>query len=252
MFRDGKVALVTGAGSGIGRATALRFSVEGCRVALIDKDRAAAEATKEMIRPSDPDAIVICMDVASEEDVRSAIDQIRNELGRLDFAFNNAGVGGLGKRLHEHSLAEFATTLDVNLTGVFLCMKYELELMLAQNQGGAIVNAASALGLVGLANVSAYVASKHGVVGLTRAAAADYAPLGIRVNCICPGHIATGLNVRFWEEHPEAREWMLAQLPVGRFGTPEEVASAVMWLCSEEASFVHGHAFAVDGGMTIV
>jgi NAD(P)-dependent dehydrogenase (short-subunit alcohol dehydrogenase family) len=139
----------------------------------------------------------------------------------------------------------------VNLIGVWLCMKYELEVMLPAGKG-AIVNTASALGLVGFPNVGAYVASKHGVVGLTKTAAAEYANLGVRVNCVCPGHTRTPINERYWADNPEAEAYMLSQEPVGRFGIPSEIAEAVLWLCSDGASFVHGHSLAVDGGMTVV
>ena len=251
MFEGEPVVFVTGAGSGIGQATAARFAEKGCRVAVVDRDRDGAKTTVELLESNGSRAIAIEADVTVEDDVRKAVEQTRQDLGGLDFAFNNAGVGGLGKPLHEHSHEQFTETVSVNLTGVFLCMKYQLEVMLSQGKG-VIVNTASALGLVSLANVGAYVASKHGVVGLTKAAAADYAAHGIRINCVCPGHIATGMNVKFWKEDPEAKGWMLGQLPIGRFGDPKEIAAAVTWLCSDEASFVHGHAFAVDGGMTIV
>ena len=251
MFTGEPVAFVTGAGSGIGQTTAARFAEKGCRVAVVDKDPAGITATLELLKPKGIQVIGIHADVTVEEDVRLAVDRTCQDLGGLDFAFNNAGIGGLGKPLHEHTYEEFLNTVSVNLIGVFLCMKHQLKVML-QHGEGVIVNTASALGLIGLANVSAYVASKHGVVGVTRAAAADYAGRGIRINCVCPGHIATGMNLRFWEENPEAKAFMLGQLPVGRFGHPAEIAAAVTWLCSEEASFVHGHAFAVDGGMTIV
>ena len=251
MFRGEPVAFVTGAGSGIGQTTAVRFGEEGCRVAIVDRDTAGLTTTLELLDAKAIRATAIEADVTIEGDVRMAVERTQQELGGLDFAFNNAGVGGLGKPLHEHSYDEFQNTLSVNLMGVFLCMKYQIEVMLPQRKG-AIVNAASALGLTSLANLAAYVASKHGVVGLTKAAASDYASAGIRINCVCPGHIATGMNQRYWEENPDAEAWMLGHLPVGRFGEPGEIAAAVVWLCSDEASFVHGHAFAADGGMTIV
>ena len=250
MFEGEPVAFVTGAGSGIGQTTAARFGEKGCRVAVVDRDPTGIDTTLQLLESKGIRAIGIEADVTAEDDVRGAVAQTTRQLGGLDFAFNNAGVGGLGKPLHEHTSDEFSNTVAVNLTGVFLCMKYQLEVMLDTGKG-SIVNAASALGLVALANVSAYVASKHGVVGLTRAAAAEYATQGIRINCVCPGHIATGMNVEFWKENPEAEGWMLRQLPIGRFGRPAEIAAAVTWLCSDEASFVHGHAFSVDGAMTM-
>jgi len=251
MFSGEPVALVTGAGSGIGRATAARFGDQGCRVAAVDKDEPGLATTLEMLESRGIRAIGIRADVSVESDVQMAVERTNKEFGSLDFAFNNAGIGGVGKPLHEHSYDEFITTLNVNLVGVWLCMKYELEVMLPQRKG-AIVNTASTLGLMAFANVSAYIASKHGVVGLTRAAAVEYAAQGIRVNCVCPGHTRTPINENYWKDHPEAEAFMLGQLPVARFGSPDEIAATVTWLCSDDASFVHGHAFAVDGGMTIV
>jgi NAD(P)-dependent dehydrogenase (short-subunit alcohol dehydrogenase family) len=251
MFPGKPVALVTGAGSGIGKSTAIRFGDQGCRVALVDRDETGLTATLELLTSKGIQAIGVRADVAVEDDVRMVVERTNRELGGLDFAFNNAGIGGVGKPLHEHSYDEFVTTLMVNLVGVWLCMKHELEVMLPQGKG-VIVNTASALGLMAFSNVGAYVASKHGVVGLTRAAAAEYAAQGIRINCVCPGHTRTPINENYWKGHPEAESFMLGQLPVGRFAGPEEIAAVVTWLCSEEASFVHGHAFAVDGGMTIV
>ena len=250
MFDGEPVAFVTGAGSGIGRTTAARFGEKGCRVAIVDRDPAGIGTSLELLATKGIRAIGIEADVSVEDDVRMAVERTTEDLGGLDFAFNNAGVGGLGKPLHEHTAEEFSTTVTINLTGVFLCMRHQIPVMLARGKG-SIVNAASALGLVGLANVSAYVASKHGVVGLTRAAAAEYAAQGIRINCVCPGHTATGMNVEFWKTNPEAQEWMLRQLPIGRFGQPDEIAAAVTWLCSDEASFIHGHALSVDGAMTM-
>lgn len=251
MFSGEPVALVTGGGSGIGKATAIRFGNNGCRVAAVDKDAPGLATTLAILESKGIQAIGIQADISVEDDVQMAVARTCEELGGLDFAFNNAGIGGVGKPLHEHSYDEFVTTLNVNLVGVWLCMKHELEVMLPQGRG-VIVNTASTLGLMAFANVSAYVASKHGVVGLTRAAAVEYAAQGIRINCVCPGHTRTPINENYWKDHPEAETFMLGQLPVARFGDPDEIAAAVTWLCSDDASFVHGHAFAVDGGMTIV
>lgn len=250
MFQGEPVAFVTGGGSGIGRSTAVRFGENGCRVAVVDTDAAGLGATLELLESKGIQTIGVEADVSLEIDVRLAVERTRKELGGIDFAFNNAGIGGAGKPLHQHTREEFVHTLDVNLVGVWLCMKYELEIMLPRAKG-VIVNTASTLGLMGFANVAAYVASKHGVVGLTRAAAVEYASQGIRINCVCPGHTRTPINENYWKDHPEAEVFMLGQLPVGRFAHPDEIAAAVTWLCSDGASFMHGHALAVDGGMTI-
>ena len=241
----GRVALVTGAGSGIGRASALAFAREGATVVVSDTVVESGEETVRLIEAAAGQARFIAADVARADEVQLLIGGIVGQFGRLDYAHNNAGVvrGGL---THEMSEDDWALVLSVNLTGVWLCMKYEIAHMLRQG-GGAIVNTASVLGLVGNTDRSAYAASKHGVVGLTRVAALEYAQQGIRVNAVCPGVIQTGMTAARLA-NPEQRARMLADEPVGRYGEPAEVAAAIVWLCSDAASFVTGTAMPIDGG----
>jgi NAD(P)-dependent dehydrogenase (short-subunit alcohol dehydrogenase family) len=247
---DRKIALVTGGASGIGRATALAMAREGARVAVADRSEADAAATVALINAAGGQAIAIGGDVTSEADVAAMVARTVSAYGRLDCAFNNAGVapaavGPGGQRSHELSRESFDRMLAINLTGVFLCLKYEVAQMLAQGGGGAIVNTASIAGLVGLRTSSHYVAAKHGVVGLTKTAAMEYATDGIRVNCVNPGYITTPMT----REAVEARgPEILAKVPMGRMGVPEEIAEAVVWMCSERASFMTGAAQVVDGG----
>ncbi|HEU4431561.1 MAG TPA: SDR family oxidoreductase [Myxococcota bacterium] len=243
----GKIALVTGGGGGIGRATSLIFAREGARVIVSDIDEKSGDETAAQVRAAGGDASFVRADVTSAADVESLIDQIARTRGRLDCAFNNAGIEGAIKPTAELSEPEFERTLRVNLTSVWLCMKYEIRRMLAQG-GGAIVNASSAAGLVGFPNFPDYVASKHGVIGLTRTAALEYAKQGIRVNAVCPGVIATAMVDREEKKIPGIKQLALAIEPVGRMGRPEEVGEAVAWLCSDAASFVTGHPMAVCGG----
>lgn len=246
----GSVALVTGAASGIGRATALAFGAAGASVVVADMDAPGAEATAEAIGATGAQAVVLHVDVTAPDSVESMVRRAVERFGRLDFAHNNAGVtAGAGTGLtHLQDEATWDRVLGVNLKGVWLCMKYEIPQMLAQG-GGAIVNTASVSGLVGRAGRSAYVASKHGVVGLTRTAAIEYARQGIRVNAVCPGFVRTPLVERALAAEPEREDWMLSVTPMGRLGTPEEVAAAVLWLCSDAASFVTGHLLTLDGGV---
>ena len=246
---EGKTVLVTGAGSGIGRATALVFAREGARVACSDIDAESGEQTVRMIEDVGGQASFFYADVAVSADVEALVGAVVERYGRLDIAYNNAGIGGLGKSTDQHTLDDFERTMAVNTKGVFLGMKYQIPQMLAQG-GGVIVNTASMAGLVGMAGISAYVASKHAVVGLTRSAALEYADKGIRINCICPGIIRTPINQKFWDKFPEAEEEWLPMEPIGRYGEPEEVAEVVAWLSSDDASFVHGHAMTVDGAAT--
>src|ERR1700761_2636662 len=247
---DRKIALVTGGASGIGRATALAMAREGARVAVADRSEETAAATVALINTTGGQAIAIGGDVASEPDVAAMVARTVSAFGRLDCAFNNAGVapaavGPGGQRSHELSRESFDRMLAINLTGVFLCIKYEVAQMLAQGGGGAIVNTASIAGLVGLRTSAHYVAAKHGVVGLTKTAAMEYATDGIRVNCVNPGYITTPMT----KETVEARgAEILAKVPMGRMGVPEEIAEAVVWMCSERASFMTGAAQVVDGG----
>ncbi len=244
-----KIALVTGAGSGIGRATALVFAREGATVACSDIDTESGEATVRMIEDLGGTASFVRADVSVGADVEAMVQTVVERYGRLDVAHNNAGIGGLGKPIVQHSLSEFERTMAVNTKGVFHGMKYQIPQMLKQG-GGAIVNTSSMMGLVGLAGISAYSASKHAVVGLTRSAALEYGSKGVRINCICPGIIRTPINQKYWDEFPEAEKEWLSIEPIGRYGEPEEVAEVVVWMASDEASFMHGHALSVDGGAT--
>ena len=246
---DGKVTLITGAGSGIGRATALVFAREGATVACSDIDAESGEATVRMIEDLGGTASFVRADVSIAADVEAMVRAVVKRYGRLDVAHNNAGIGGLGKPIDQYTLAEFERTMAVNTKGVFLCMKYQIPQMMTQG-GGAIVNTSSMMGLVGLAGISAYAASKHAVVGLTRSVALEYASKGIRINCICPGITRTPINPKYWDEFPEAEEEWLTIEPIGRYAEPEEIAEVVAWLASDDASFVHGHAMTIDGGAT--
>jgi NAD(P)-dependent dehydrogenase (short-subunit alcohol dehydrogenase family) len=247
---DGKVALVTGGASGIGRATAVVMAREGARVAVTDRAEASAAETVALINAAGGQAIAIGGDVTRESDVAAMVARTVSAFGRIDCAFNNAGISSravspAGTRTHELSQDAFDRMLAVNLTGVFLCLKHEITQMLAQGGGGAIVNTASIAGLIGLATSAHYVAAKHGVVGLTKSAAIEYAQDGIRVNCVNPGYVATPMT----KEILEARgEEILAKVPMRRTGVPDEIAEAVAWMCSDKASFMTGAAHVVDGG----
>ncbi len=243
----GKVALVTGGASGIGRATALRMAADGARVLVADRDGAGAARTAATIEQAGGTARGIACDVTAEADVAAMIAAALDAWGRLDVAFNNAGVAPAeALPLAAIPPEEWARVLGVNLTGVFLCLRHEIPAM-AAGGGGAIVNTASIAGRIGLPKAGAYVAAKHGVIGLTRAAALDHAADGVRVNAVCPGYVETPLAARGIERRREA---ILARVPLGRLGTVEEIADAVTWLCTEEARFVTGEALAVDGGHT--
>ena len=244
---DGKVALVTGGASGIGRATALTFAREGAKLVIADMHEDGGQQTVHLITEKGGEAIFVRTDVSKAVEVQALISKAVETYGRLDCAHNNAGIaGGLRARTADYPEDRWHQVIAVNLTGVWLCMKYEIPQMLSQG-GGAIVNTASAAGLVGTRGTSAYVASKHGVVGLTKTAALEYAQQGIRVNCVCPGAIQTPMTDRAWSD-PERRARVIASEPVGRIGNPEEIAEAVVWLCSDAASFVTGHTMTVDGG----
>jgi NAD(P)-dependent dehydrogenase (short-subunit alcohol dehydrogenase family) len=244
---EGKVALVTGGASGIGRATALTFAREGAKLVVADMNEEGGHQTVHMITENGGEATFVQVDVTSASAVEAMISKTVETYGRLDCAHNNAGIwGGLRALTAEYLEDRWHQVIAVNLTGVWLCMKYEIPQMLSQGSG-AIVNTASAAGLVGGRGISAYVASKHGVVGLTKTAALEYAQQGIRVNCICPGYIQTPMTAPGMED-PARMALMLAREPIGRVGQPEEVAEAVVWLCSDAASFVTGHTMTVDGG----
>ena len=244
---EGKVALVTGGASGIGRATALTFAREGAKLIIADMNADGGQQTGHMITEQGGEAIFVRTDVSQAVEVQALLSTAVETYGRLDCAHNNAGIAGAGKELiAAYPEDTWHQVIAVNLTGVWLCMKYEISQMLHQG-GGAIVNTASGAGLVGNRGNSAYAASKHGVVGLTKTAALEYAQQGIRVNCVCPGWVQTPLAARSLSD-PERRAQIIARHPIGRVGTPEEIAEAVVWLCSDAASFVTGHAMSVDGG----
>lgn len=245
---QGKIALVTGGGSGIGRAAALALAKEGAKVAVSDVVVAGGEETVRMITAAGGEAIFITADVAKAAEVEALIKKVVEIYGRLDCAFNNAGIEGEMTTTVDCSEENFDRTIAVNLKGVWLCMKHEIPQMLRQG-GGAIVNTASVAGLVGFQGLSAYVASKHGVNGLTKTAALEYAKQGIRVNAVCPGVIHTPMLDRLFTGQPGVGETIAAMEPVGRMGKPEEIAAAVVWLCSDAASFVTGLPMAVDGGL---
>ena len=243
----GKVALVTGGASGIGRATALTFAREGAKLIIADMNEDGGRQTVHMITENGGDATFVQVDVSNATEVEAMISKAVETYGRLDCAHNNAGVGTPSRvPTADYTEEQWDYVLRINLKGVWLCMKYEIPQMLKQG-GGAIVNTASVAGLVGFPTSSAYVASKHGVVGLTKTAALEYARHGIRVNCVCPGYIETPMTERSRND-PERMAHMIASEPIGRLGKPEEIAETVVWLCSDAASFVTGHTMTVDGG----
>ncbi len=262
---ESKVALITGAAGGIGRATALAFAKRGADIVVADLNVSGGEETAEMIRRAGSRAIFLRVDVSSAAQVESLLQTTIQTYQRLDFACNNAGIEGPRARVHDYKEEDWDRVFGVNLKGVWLCMKYELREMVKAGHG-AIVNTASVAGLVGVRRLSAYSASKHAVVGLTRSAALDYGRAGIRVNAVCPGLIDTEMLDRYMARLQPPKEasafgrmvskgkrhivksFLAVQQPAGRLGSPEEVAGAIVWLCSDAASYVNGHALAVDGG----
>jgi NAD(P)-dependent dehydrogenase (short-subunit alcohol dehydrogenase family) len=243
----GKVALVTGAGGGIGRATAVAFARNGAKVVAADLAEQAGEETAALCRAENTDAMFVRADVSQRADVEVLVNRAAQTYGRLDFAHNNAGIEGAQALITDYPEDVWDKVIDINLKGVWLCMKYELQQMLKQG-GGAIVNTSSVSGLTGSRGVSAYVASKHGIVGLTKAGALEYARSNIRVNAVCPSTIHTAMIDRFTGgDKRQLRDFAEGE-PIGRMGTPEEVAAAVIWLCSDASSFITGTTLAVDGG----
>lgn len=246
----GKVALVTGAGSGIGRESALAFAREGAKVVVSNRNLANGKATVQAIEAMGGQALFIQADVTKPHDLERLIKGTVGAYGRLDCAFNNAGIEGALQPVAQVAESDWAAIIDTNLRGVMLCMKHEFSQMAADG-GGSIVNCASVAGLIGIAGASAYVASKHGVVGLTKVAALEGAKQGIRVNAVCPGVIQTPMIDRIIATNPDMEAALRALHPLNRFGRPEEVAEAVVWLCSDRASFITGAALPVDGGWTV-
>ena len=251
---EGKTALVTGGGGGIGRATALAFAREGARVAVADYAAGAAAETVAQINAGGGQALTLTGDVTRAEVVKAMLDDTIVAFGRLDCAFNNAGIApyqvdASGKKTAEWSEDSFDRMIAVNLKSVWLCMKAEIIQFLHQGSGGAIVNTGSIAGLIGLVTSSAYVAAKHGVIGLTKTAALEYAEQNIRVNAVCPGFIKTRMTEDTMRRRGDA---IISHIPNGRMGAPEEIAEMVVWLCSERASYVTGAAYNVDGGWMAV
>lgn len=239
----GGTAIVTGAGSGIGRATAVRFAEAGANVVVADIDRESGEATVDRIDDDDGDAIFLETDVANPDDVEAMVDETVATYGGLDFAHNNAGIGDHVESFVSMTEEDWDRTLDINLSGVYLCMRRELEVM---NEGGAVVNTSSTAGLLGYPAAPQYSAAKHGVLGLTKSAAFEYATKGIRINAVCPGIIDTNIG----DGDSDISDRVESVTPMKRIGEPEEVADVVVRLCSADASFVTGIEVPVDGGMT--
>ncbi|HEY4214971.1 MAG TPA: glucose 1-dehydrogenase [Steroidobacteraceae bacterium] len=245
---EGKTVLITGAGSGIGRATAIAFGSEGANVVACDVNDAGGEATVATLRQRGASAEYVHVDVSSAADCAAMVERALSRFGRLDVAFNNAGINLEVAPIAEVDEAQWQRIVGINLTGVFLCMRAEIPAM-KRTGGGAIINTASVGGLIGTAGVTAYCATKHGVVGLTKSAALDYIKDGIRINAICPGGTRTAM-LEEWFKHPEVERAALAGTPIGRMADPAEIARAVMFLASDESSFMVGHSLVADGGLT--
>jgi NAD(P)-dependent dehydrogenase (short-subunit alcohol dehydrogenase family) len=243
----GRVALVTGAASGIGQATAVAFARDGARVAILDRTADALQPTAEAVREAGGGGLVLACDIARPEQVEAAIAETVATFGRLDIAFNNAGVENVAAPVAEIALADWDRILDINLRGTFVCMKHEIAQMLRQG-GGVIVNTASGAGIRGVAGGASYAASKHAVIGLTKSAALDYATANIRVNAVLPGNIATPMMDRFTGGDLQKA---IDLEPVGRLGRPEEIAEAVLWMSADLGAFVTGAAISVDGGWSL-
>ena len=243
----GKVAIVTGGTSGIGRETAVVFAKAGANVVIAGRRQEEGKETIKLVRAAGGDGLFVKTDVSQAADVQALVQKTVEKFGRLDIAFNNAGIEGSTQPIAEQSEEDWDRTIDVNLKGVWLCLKYEIQQMLKQGRGGAIVNNASVAGLMGSAGFATYAASKHGVMGLTKSAALETAQNGIRVNVICPAVIESPMEQRLFGE-PDVQKHMISLHPIGRFGTPKEVAEAVLWMCSDYASFMTGQSLVLDGG----
>jgi NAD(P)-dependent dehydrogenase (short-subunit alcohol dehydrogenase family) len=244
---EGKIGLITGGTSGIGRDSAVLFAKSGAKVVIAGRREVEGEQTVELIRSAGGEGIFVKTDVSKAAEVESLVQKVVEKYGRLDAAFNNAGSEGVWVPIAKQSEEDFDRTIEVNLKGVWLCLKYEIKQMIKQGGGGTIVNMASITGLVGSAGAAAYSASKHGVIGLTKAAALETARNGIRVNAVCPGVIETPMSDRLFGA-PQAHKYVKSCHPIGRFGRPSEVAEAVVWMCSDRASFMTGQSLVLDGG----
>ena len=244
---EGKVALVTGGTSGIGRETAVLFAKAGAKVVVAGRRELEGKETVGLVRAAGGDGLFVKADVSKGSEVEALIQKTVEKFGRLDIAFNNAGIEGVWVPLIKQTEEDWDRTIDVNLKGVWLCLKYEILQMLKQGGGGAIVNMASISGLVGFSGAAAYSASKHGVMGLTKAAALETARSKIRINAVCPGAVETPLADRVFGA-PAVHKYVVSIHPIGRFGKPAEIAEAVVWMCSDRASFMTGQSLVLDGG----
>jgi NAD(P)-dependent dehydrogenase (short-subunit alcohol dehydrogenase family) len=247
MELEGKVGLVTGGTSGIGRDTAILFAKAGVKVVVAGRRDVEGEETVELVRDAGGDGLFVKTDVSKASQVEALIQKVVEKFGRLDVAFNNAGIEGVWVPIVRQSEEDWDRTIDINLKGVWLCLKYEIRQMLQQGGGGAIVNMASIAGLMGSAGAAAYSASKHGVMGLTKAAALETAKSGIRINAVCPAVVETPMAERLFGA-PAVHKSVLSSHPIGRFARPEEIAEAVVWMCSGRASFMTGQSLVLDGG----
>lgn len=244
---EGKVALVTGGTSGIGRETAIAFAKVGAKVVVAGRRDAEGAEAVELIRSAGGNGLFVKTDVAKANEVETLVKKTVETFGRLDIAFNNAGIEGVWVPIISQTEKDFDRTLEVNVKGVWLCLRYEIRQMLKQGEGGAIVNMSSIAGLMGSAGSAAYGASKHAVIGLTKAAALETAKNRIRVNAVCPAVVETPMGERLFGA-PEMKKYALSLHPLGRFGTPSEIASAVLWMCSDGAAFMTGQSLVLDGG----
>jgi NAD(P)-dependent dehydrogenase (short-subunit alcohol dehydrogenase family) len=243
----GKVGIVTGGTSGIGRDAAVLFAKAGAKVVVAGRREREGKETMDLVRAAGGDGLFVKTDVSKAAEVQALVQKTVQKFGRLDVAFNNAGIEGSMSPIAEQSEEDWDRTIGINLKGVWLCLKYEIQQMLKQSGGGAIVNMASVAGLIGSAGLATYCASKHGVMGLTKAAALETARSGIRINAVCPAVIETPMGERLFGE-PGVEKWIRGLHPIGRFGKPMEIAEAVVWMCSERASFMTGQSLVLDGG----
>ncbi|HYR84684.1 MAG TPA: SDR family oxidoreductase [Terriglobia bacterium] len=244
---EGKVGLVTGGTSGIGRDAAVLFAKAGAKVVVAGRREVEGKETIDLIRAVGGEGLFVKTDVSQAAEVQALVQKTVERFGRLDVAFNNAGIEGSWISIAEQSEEDWDRTININLKGVWLCLKYEIQQMLKQGSGGAIVNMASIAGLIGSAGAATYCASKHGVMALTKSAALETARSGIRINVVCPAVIETPMGERIWGA-PEMKKFALGLHPIGRFGTPMEIAEAVVWMCSDRASFMTGQSLVLDGG----